>query len=113
VRERCCACVALDRVLYILYAYIYMCVAVQAMLAAKRCQQNKTKGDDGGLAKGDAGLLGGRASVVAHIHYVLACYICVCVFCVAGDASGQRCQQQKTAGDDGGLATGEAPGQYR
>ena len=56
-----------------------MCVAVQAMLAAKRCQQNKTKGDDGGLAKGDAGLLGGRASVVAHIHYVLACYIYVCV----------------------------------
>jgi len=65
------------RVLYIYMVYI-CCFAGDA--SGQRCQQNKTAGDDGGLAKGEVRLPGGCASVVAQMHCVRACYIYIYIY---------------------------------
>ena len=52
-----------------------------SMLAAKGANKTNLRGDDGGLAKGEARLLGGCASVAAHNNCVRAryTYIYMCV----------------------------------
>ena len=101
---------------YYINKYIYIC-CFAGDASGQRCHQNKTMGDDGGLTTGEARLLGGCASVVARMHCVRACYIYVYIYIYV-----LRCRRmlaargadtKKTAGDDGGLATGEAPGQSR